>query len=82
VLGALRRQRGLGAALRGVNAVVVGILAAALISPVGTTGIRSPATAVIAASGFAGLVSGRVPPLAVVAGSALAMGCLAVVGIS
>ena len=82
VLGALRRQRGLGAALRGVNAVVVGILAAALISPVGTTGIRSPATAVIAASGFAGLVSGRVPPLAVVGGSALAMGCLAVVGIS
>jgi chromate transporter len=59
--------------LAAVNAAVVGILLAALITPVGTAGITSPLAAVVAAAGATLLVTGRVPPLFVVAGSALIM---------
>jgi chromate transporter len=67
----------MAAALAGVNATVVGILAAALVNPVGTGGLTSIPAAVVAAAGSAALLSGRVPPIAVVAGSALAMALLA-----
>ncbi len=54
------------AAVTGVNAAVVGLLAAALVSPVGTAAIHSAGDAVLAAVGLAALLV-RVPPLAVVA---------------
>jgi chromate transporter len=60
------------AALAGVNAAVVGILAAAFVDPVARGGIGGPADACVAAAGFAALLTGRVPPLAVVAGSVVA----------
>jgi chromate transporter len=63
--------------LDGVNAAVVGILAGALVNPVATGGITSPAAAVVAVAGTGLLLAGRVPPLVVVAGSALAMAVLA-----
>lgn len=81
VLGALRARPGLRGALVGVNAVVVGILAAALVTPVGTAGITSPAAAIVAGIGAGALLMDRVPPLVVVVASALAMAALSVAGI-
>jgi chromate transporter len=68
----LRARPGAAAALTGVNAVVVGILAAALVDPVARSAIRGPADVLVAAAGFVALATGRVPPLAVVVGSVLA----------
>ena len=58
-------------ALVGVNAAVVGLLAAALVTPVITTTIVTPLDATIAAVGAVSLVVGRIPPWAVVAGAAV-----------
>ncbi len=77
VLRRLRGRPGVAAALAGTNAVVVGILAAALVTPVGTGGLTSIPAVVVATAGAVGLLTGRVPPLVVVAGSA---GVMAVVG--
>ncbi|HEX5828974.1 MAG TPA: chromate efflux transporter [Candidatus Limnocylindrales bacterium] len=77
VLGALAHRPGLAGALRGVNAVVVGILAAALVSPVGTSGITSPLSAAVAGLGTGALLSGRVPPVVVVAAAAAVMAAAA-----
>ncbi len=55
------------AALAGINATVVGILAAALYKPVSTTAIGSVADALVAAAGLLLLERWRLPPLAVVA---------------
>jgi chromate transporter len=60
------------AALAGVNAVVVGILLAALYDPVGTAAIDGPASALLALAALGLLVVARLPPLVVVAGAALA----------
>jgi chromate transporter len=73
LLGWLRGRPGVAAALAGVNAVVVGVLAAALVTPVATGAITSPLAAVVAAAGAALLVAGRAPPLAVVVASAAIM---------
>ncbi|HET7827957.1 MAG TPA: chromate efflux transporter, partial [Candidatus Limnocylindrales bacterium] len=81
VLGGVARRPWLAGSLRGVNAAVVGILAAALLTPVGTSGITSPATGIIAAAGTAGLLSGRLPPLVVVAGAAAVMAVLGAAGL-
>ncbi len=67
------------AAMRGVNAAVVGLLGAALYNPVWTSAVREPADFAVAATGFALLVVWRAPPLVVVllsaaAGIALASG--------
>ncbi len=78
---ALRARPGARAALAGVNAAVVGILAAALVDPVGRSGIAGPADVVVAAAGFAALLTGRVPPLVVVAGSVVATVALRAVGL-
>ena len=67
----LRGSAGVAAALRGTNAVVVGILGAALVTPVGTSAIHSPAGFLLALTGFAALMTGRVPPIVVVAVSAV-----------
>lgn len=60
------------AALKGVNAVVVGILAAALYTPVATTAITGWTDAVIAALGFAIVMTRRIPPWALVLGTVAA----------
>jgi chromate transporter len=56
----------------GTNAAVVGILLAALYTPILTSAVRNPLDVAIASAGFALLSTGRVPPIAVVAGCALA----------
>jgi chromate transporter len=59
------------AAMRGVNAAVVGILGAALYNPVWTTSVKEPADLAIALVGFVLLMAWRAPPLVVVLVSAL-----------
>jgi chromate transporter len=54
-------------AVAGINAAVVGLLAAALYDPVWTGAVASPLDAAIAIVGFALLAAVRAPPLAVVA---------------
>jgi chromate transporter len=65
--GLLRSRRGAQAALRGVNAAVVGILLAALYKPVWTTAILKPEDFVLGLGAFALLVFWRCPPWLVVA---------------
>ncbi len=60
------------AAMRGVNAAVVGLLGAALYNPVWTGAVREPADFAVAATGFVLLVVWRTPPLVVVLMSAAA----------
>lgn len=60
------------AAMRGVNAAVVGILGAALYDPVWTTTVHSPRDFGIALVGFVLLVAWRAPPIVVVVFSAAA----------
>jgi chromate transporter len=59
------------AAMRGVNAAVVGILGAALSTPVWTTSVKAPADLAVALVGFVLLVAWRAPPLVAVVVSAL-----------
>lgn len=58
---ALRRSPAMQAAVRGTNAAVVGILAAALYSPIGTSAILAPRDAVLALAGFLLLTVGKAP---------------------
>jgi chromate transporter len=60
------RRRQARAAMAGVNAAVVGLLASALYDPVWTGAVVGPADFAIAAAGFAALVAWRAPPLVVV----------------
>lgn len=62
----LRARAGVQSALRGVNAAVVGILLAALYSPIWTGGIRSSTDFAICVSSYLLLVPWRVPPWIVV----------------
>jgi chromate transporter len=64
--GTLRRRPSAQAALRGVNAAVVGILLAALYDPVWTSAILRPVDFVLALAAFGLLVSWRCPPWIVV----------------
>jgi chromate transporter len=64
--GTLRTRPAAQAALRGVNAAVVGILLAALYDPVWTTAIVEPADFVLALGAFALLALWRCPPWIVV----------------
>src|SRR6516162_3904960 len=68
---AFRMRAGAQAAMRGVNAAVVGILGAALYNPVWTTSVKGPADLAIAVVGFVLLVAWRAPPLVVVIVSAI-----------
>ena len=68
----LRVRPGARAAMAGVNAAVVGLLASALYDPVWTSAVRNPADFAVAGAGFAALVVWRAPPLAVVASTAAA----------
>ncbi len=58
--------QGARAAMAGVNAAVVGLLASALYDPVWTSAVRGPADFAIVASGFVALIVWRAPPLVVV----------------
>jgi chromate transporter len=69
---AIRRQEKAQAAMRGINAAVVGVLLAALYDPVWTSAVQQPADLALALTGFALLVLWRVPPLLVVVGEAAA----------
>jgi chromate transporter len=68
----LRRRTGARAAMRGVNAAVVGLLAAALYDPVWTGAVFDARDFAIAAAGFVALAVWRAPPLVVVIFTALA----------
>lgn len=80
VLGALpfweslRRQRHLRAALGGVNAAVVGLLLATLIHPIGSESIADLLDIALVALAFLALLSGRLPPWALVLLGALGGG--------
>ncbi|WP_298392967.1 chromate efflux transporter [uncultured Azonexus sp.] len=69
---ALRTNNRARAALAGVNAVVVGILLAALYDPVWTSAIHGPLELLLAALAFTALMFGKQAPWRVVAGCALA----------
>ena len=73
----LRARPRAQAALRGVNAAVVGLLGAALYSPVWTGAVLGPTDLSLAVAGFVLLVVWRAPPVLVVALGALAGLCLA-----
>jgi len=77
---AFRKRAVAQAAMRGVNAAVVGLLAAALYNPVWTSAVRTPADFAVALVGFVLLTVWRAAPLIVVLFSALAGMALAQVG--
>jgi chromate transporter len=66
----LRRRVNTRAAMAGVNAAVVGLLASALYDPLWTGAVRGPNDFAIAAAGFVALIVWRAPPLIVVAATA------------
>lgn len=65
--GELRTRAGARAVLAGVNAAVVGLLAAAFFAVVWPRAILAPGDTVVAAAAFVALVAWKVPPWAVVA---------------
>jgi chromate transporter len=67
----LRHRPAVQAAMRGANAAVVGLLLAALYHPVGTAGLTSPFTLIVALGGFVALQSGKIPAWAVVIAAAV-----------
>lgn len=69
---ALRDMPLAGAAMRGANAAVVGVLGAALYSPVWTSAVHGPLDFVLATGGFLLLTLAKAPPLLVVVLLALA----------
>ena len=77
LLGALpfwdgfRRRVAAQAAMRGVNAAVVGLLGAALYTPLWTSSVKTPGDFALALVGFILLTVWRLPPLVVVIVSAL-----------
>lgn len=71
-----RSQRAVQATMRGVNAAVVGLLGAALYTPVWTSAVRSAADFGIVLVGFVLLTVWRAPPLVVVGISALGGGVI------
>jgi chromate transporter len=67
-----RRRAGTQAVMRGINAAVVGLLGAALYSPIWTSAIQKPQDFAVALVGFILLIAWKAPPVVVVAASALA----------
>jgi chromate transporter len=66
-----RKRAEAQAIMRGVNATVVGLLAAALYNPVWTSSVKTPGDFGIALVGFVLLTVWRAPPLVIVVISAL-----------
>jgi chromate transporter len=69
---ALRRETHAQSAMAGINAAVVGLLAAALYNPAFVSAVLSPRDFAVAAAAFALLVAWRAPPLLVAALAAAA----------
>lgn len=78
----LRRQMPVQAALRGVNAAVVGVLLAALYTPVWTAAMHTPADFGLTAVAFLALTLWAVSPWIVVVGGAVAASGLAALGVA
>jgi chromate transporter len=68
----LRARTDARAAMAGVNAAVVGLLASALYNPVWTSAVRGLPDFAVAAAGFVALIVWRAPPLLVVIATAAA----------
>ena len=68
---AFRQRAGAQAIMRGVNAAVVGLLGAALYSPLWISSVKSGGDVAVALAGFILLIAWRTPPLIVVILSAL-----------
>jgi chromate transporter len=68
----LRSRIGIRRSLLGVNAAVVGLLLAALITPVWTSAVHSALDVLIAGIAAAALIALRAPPIAIVLGCAIA----------
>jgi len=66
-----RKRAGAQAAMRGINAAVVGLLGAALYNPVWTSSVKTPGDFGVALVGFVLLIVWRAPPLLVVIVGAL-----------
>lgn len=66
-----RRRPGTQAVMRGINAAVVGLLGAALYSPIWTSSVQDPRDFAVALVGFILLVGWKAPPVVVVAVSAI-----------
>ncbi|HKQ66858.1 MAG TPA: chromate transporter, partial [Methylomirabilota bacterium] len=77
-LRALRARAGFQAALRGINAAVVGLLLAALYHPVWTSAIKTPADFALALAAWALLALWNAPAWLVVVIAALAGAVLGV----
>jgi len=74
----LRQRQGMQAMLRGVNAAVVGVLLAALYTPVWTSGVHTSAGFGLALTAFLALTLWAVSPwIVVVAGALVASGVAA-----
>ena len=76
----LRRRQGMQVTLRGVNAAVVGVLLAALYTPVWTSGVHTPAGFGLALTAFLALTLWAVPPWFVVVAGALVAAAVATLG--
>ncbi len=76
---ALRTHRGIQAALRGVNAAVIGILLSALYDPLWTNAILQPSDLALALGAFGLLAFWKLPPWLVVLLTAAGGGLLAAV---
>jgi chromate transporter len=72
-----RTRIGAQATMRGINAAVVGLLGAALYTPVWTSSVHNSADTSVAIVGFVLLTAWRTPPILVVAGGAIAGALLA-----
>ncbi|MGE0224620.1 MAG: chromate efflux transporter [Acetobacteraceae bacterium] len=78
----LRQRTGVQAALRGVNASVVGVLLAALYTPVWTAAMHTPADFALTAAAFLALTLWAVAPWIVVIAGALLAAALAALGVA
>jgi chromate transporter len=78
----LRRRNIMQAMLRGVNAAVVGVLLAALYTPVWTAGVHAPAGFGLALAAFLALTFWAVAPWIVVVAGALVAAGLGAVGVA
>lgn len=79
---AMRGHTTVQASMRGINAAVVGLLAAALYRPVWTSAVLAPADFAVVTAGFVLLVAWKAPPLVVVLLSAGAGVIIAMTGAS
>jgi chromate transporter len=78
----LRQRQGMQAMLRGVNAAVVGVLLAALYTPVWTSGVQTPAGFGLAVAAFLALTLWAVSPWIIVSAGAVVAAALGALGVA